>query len=104
MLSMLLRRSSIGITVDTYGHWSEDPRGPVGRHTGRARASFRDRHACPRPRADESVTGRASGRADGMDDVVDAGKLLGDDQAPSVHDEFAGFGGVQCSKVGVNPS
>src|SRR3954471_12500247 len=44
-----------------------------------------------------------SARAVGMDEIVGAGKLLGDDHAPGVDDEFAGLGRVQCGKVGVDP-
>src|SRR3954454_8128147 len=38
-----------------------------------------------------------------MGEIVGAGELLGDDHAPSVDDELAGLGTVQCRKLGVDP-
>lgn len=79
--------------------------------TGRPRASV-EKHQRPamtlstshdpsvsplRPSGVAPASTVASAGADRMDDVVGVGELLGHDHAPSVDDELAGFGRVQCT-------
>src|SRR5215208_569814 len=77
--------------------WSS---GSAARTAGRcARAASTCGRASPAPPPPDL----ASARAGGVADVVGGGDLLGDDHAPGVDDELAGFGRVQGSKVGVDP-